>query len=254
MMITVINGTEKRGVTYHLKEIFLEKFRGGAEITEFYLPRDCPNCCAGCTVCFLKDEGLCKDAEWVQKLEQAMLAADLLVFTSPAYVFHATGAMKTMLDHFGYRWMPHRPAGEMFGKRAVIITQCLGAGGRSAAKDIKDSLSWWGISQIQVRSFKLMSEVRWEKIPEQKKSAMGAKLRKTAERLRRVDYTKPARTGLVTKMKFHAVRMLQKKLGKQDPTYTDYLYWKNNGWTGSVRPWKQTPTEKQKHLDSDQAL
>ena len=42
----------------------------------------------------------------------------------------------------------------------------------------------------------------------------------------------------------HAVRMLQKKLGKQDPTYTDYLYWKNNGWTGSVRPWKQTPTEK----------
>ena len=254
MMITVINGTEKRGVTYHLKEIFLEKLRGGAEITEFYLPRDCPNFCAGCTVCFLKDERLCKDAEWVQRLEQAMLDADLLVFTSPAYVFHATGALKTMLDHFGYRWMPHRPAGEMFGKRAVIITQCLGAGGKSAAKDIKDSLSWWGISQIQVRSFKLMSEVRWEKIPEQKKAAMGAKLRKTAERLRRVDYTKPARTGLVTKMKFHAVRMLQKKLGKQDPTYTDYLYWKNNGWTGSVRPWKQTPTEKQKHPDSDHAL
>jgi hypothetical protein len=25
--------------------------------------------------------------------------------------------MKAMLDYFGYRWMPHRPAKEMFGKR-----------------------------------------------------------------------------------------------------------------------------------------
>ena len=31
-----------------------------------------------------------------------------------AYVFHATGAMKAFLDHLAYRWMPHRPAPEMF--------------------------------------------------------------------------------------------------------------------------------------------
>ena len=62
MKITVINGTEKKGVTYRLKEILLEQFRDSAEITEFYL-----------------------------------------VFASPAYVFHTTGAMKAMLDHFGYR-------------------------------------------------------------------------------------------------------------------------------------------------------
>ena len=35
---------------------------------------------------------------------------------------HATGAMKAMLDHFAYLWMPHRPAPELFAKRAVIIT------------------------------------------------------------------------------------------------------------------------------------
>jgi len=159
MKITVINGTEKHGITYKLKEIFLDELRNQTEITEFYLPKDCPNFCVGCTVCFLDDEHKCKDAEYVQKIEKAILEADLLVFTSPAYVFHATGAMKAMLDHFGYRWMPHRPVKEMFGKRAVIITQCLGAGGRSAAKDIKDSLSWWGISTIKVVSFKLMSEI-----------------------------------------------------------------------------------------------
>ena len=238
MKITVINGTEKRGVTYRLKEIFLDQFRD-AEITEFYLPRDCPDFCAGCTVCFLKNEHLCKDAQYVQKIEKAMLGADLLVFTSPAYVFHASGAMKTMLDHFGYRWMPHRPAKEMFQKRAVIITQCLGAGGKSAAKDIRDSLSWWGISSIKVLSFKLMSEVVWDRIPEKKKAAMTETLVKAAKQLRKVDYSMPARTGFITKMKFYAVRTLQKKLGKQDPGYTDYKYWNSNGWTGTVRPWKQ---------------
>ncbi|MBO4887201.1 MAG: flavodoxin family protein [Firmicutes bacterium] len=239
MKITVINGTEKKGVTYHLKEVFLDQFRNDAEFTDFFLPRDCPNFCTGCTTCFLKDEHLCKDAEYIQKIEKAMLDADLLVFTSPAYVFHTTGAMKTMLDHFGYRWMPHRPAKEMFGKRAVIITQCLGAGGKSAAKDIKDSLSWWGISRIKVCSFKLMSEVHWDKIPDKKKAAMTGKLVKTAEQMRKTDFSRPARTGMITKMKFYAVRMLQKNLGKQDPEYTDYRYWKNNGWTGSARPWKQ---------------
>lgn len=43
--ITVINAAEKRGVTYRMKEIFLEPFRDKAKITEFYLPKDCPNFC-----------------------------------------------------------------------------------------------------------------------------------------------------------------------------------------------------------------
>ena len=63
MKITVINGTEKHGITYKLKEVFLDQLRNEAEITEFYLPRDCPNFCIGCTVCFLEDEQKCKDAE-----------------------------------------------------------------------------------------------------------------------------------------------------------------------------------------------
>ena len=58
--------------------------------------------------------------------------------------------MKAMLDHFGYRWMPHRPAKEMFGKRAVIITQCLGAGGK-----------WAGISTAPAASS--AGDMRWQK-------------------------------------------------------------------------------------------
>ena len=238
MKITVINGTEKKGVTYKLKEIFLEQFRDRAEITEFCLPKDGPGFCTGCTACFLEKQNLCKDAEKVQKIEKALLEADLLVFTSPAYVFHTTGAMKAMLDHFGYRWMPHRPAKEMFGKRAVIITQCLGAGGKSAAKDIKDSLSWWGISYIRTCSFKLMSEIHWDKIPEKKRDKITEKLNSLARKMLSIDYSKPAHASFATKMKFYVVRMLQTGLGKDNPEYTDFKYWKSNGWIDGVRPWR----------------
>lgn len=238
MKITVINGTAKKGVTYHLKEIFLDEFRGKAEITEFYLPKDGPGFCSGCTTCFRGGEKLCKDAECVQKIEKALLEADLLVFTSPAYVFHTTGAMKALLDHFGYRWMPHRPAKEFFGKRAVIITQCLGAGAASTARDIKDSLAWWGMTDIHTCSFKLMSEIDWDKLPEKKRAGMTGKLVRLARKMASVDYSRPARTGIVARAKFYAVRMLQTDLGKANPEYTDFKYWRDNGWIGSARPWK----------------
>lgn len=238
MKIVVFNATEKHGVTYRLKEIFLEPFRDEAEITEFYLPKDCPSFCAGCTVCFRGDENKCKDAQYTQKIQKALLEADLLVFASPAYVFHTTGAMKTMLDHFGYRWMPHRPAKEMFSKRAVIITQCLGAGDKSTAKDIKDSLSWWGVSFIKEYRFKLMSEIDWDKINEKKKNKMSSKLTAAANKFKNIDYNKRPHTNITTKIKFYMVRMLQTDLGKKNPEYTDFKYWKENGWLGKARPWK----------------
>ena len=238
MKITVINGTEKHGVTYRLKEAFLESFRGRADITEFYLPKDGPGFCIGCTTCFRKDPSHCKDAECVQKIERAMLDADLLVFTSPSYVMHPTGAMKALLDHFGYRWMPHRPAKEMFGKRAVIITQCLGSGESSTAKDIKDSLSWWGISRIRKCTFKLMGDVVWDRLPEKKRSSMLNSVAKAGHKYASIDYSVPARTGLVVRCKFYACRILLTKLGKDHPEYTDFKYWKANGWLDKARPWK----------------
>ncbi len=237
MNITVINGTEKHGVTYRLKEVFLSDFRGKASITEYYLPKDCPNFCNGCVSCIVKGEGACKDAEYIKRIEKSLLEADLIVMTSPAYVFHTTGAMKALLDHFAYRWMPHRPAPEMFGKRAVIITQCLGAGAKSAAGDIKHSLSWWGISKIGVFSGALMGDIIWERLSKKKRSELTRKVKRLSQRFLRIDYTKPAHTGLITKAKFFVCRMVI-TLHKNDPEYLDGRYWSEQGWLGKVRPWK----------------
>ena len=238
MKITVINGTEKRGVTYRLKEIFLEDFKGKADITEYYLPTDGPNFCTGCTNCFLNGESTCKDADKVGVIEKSLLEADLIVMTSPAYVMHTTGAMKTLLDHFAYRWMPHRPAPEMFAKRAVIITQCLGAGAKSTAKDIKHSLSWWGISEIGVFTGTLMGDIVWDRLPQNKQDELTRKVRKLSKKFAYKDYTKPAHTNLITKMKFTICRMLQKSLHKTNPEYTDGKYWAAQGWLNDCRPWR----------------
>lgn len=157
--------------------------------------------------------------------------------TSPAYVMHATGALKTFLDHFAYRWMPHRPASEMFGKRAVIITQCLGSDAKSAAKDIKHSLSWWGISEIGVFTGALMYNLIWDKLSEKRRKKLSKKIFKLSKKFSKINYKKPAHTNLITKFKFGFCRLMQKKLYKNNAEYTDAKYWHNQGWRGKKRPW-----------------
>lgn len=238
MKITVINGTEKHGVTYRLKEIFLERFKEKAEITEFYLPKDCPSFCLGCTNCILKGEHTCKDAEYIQIIAASLLESDLIVMTSPAYVMHATGSMKTLLDHFAYLWMPHRPSSEMFTKRAVIITQCLGAGAKSTAKDIKHSLSWWGISKITIFTGKLMGDIIWEKLSERKRSELTKKMKQLSKKMSGINYEKPSRVNAITMIKFYFCRMMQKSSQKNNPENFDRKYWAEQGWLGKNRPWR----------------
>lgn len=257
MKITVINGTEKRGVTYRLKENFLECFiarRSGVakhrkgrayvddrdvQITEYYLPKDCPAFCCGCARCCTAGEGACKDSDHVQRIADSLSESDLIVIASPAYVMHATGAVKALLDHLAYRWMPHRPAAEMFGKRAVIITQCLGAGAKTAAKDIKHSLSWWGISKIGVFTGALMGGIVWDDLPEKRRKKIIGKVRRLAARFSRYDYSRPTRTKLSVKIKFAFCRLIQKKLYGENPEFTDAEYWHDMGWLGKTRPWKR---------------
>lgn len=237
MNITVINGTEVRGVTFHLKELFLEAFTGKATITEFYLPKDSPGYCMGCKSCIFRGERKCKDAEAIGKIEAAILEADLLVFTSPAYVFHVTVAMKSLLDHLAYRCISHRPAPQMFGKRAVIITQCLGMGAKSAAKDFRDSLNWWGVSKIGEFSSALMSDIFWAKLPAKKQAELSIRIQKLSRRFARIDYSVPARANLLTKLKFYFCRMMQRSLHKTDPDYYDANYWAAQGWLDGALPW-----------------
>ena len=127
MRITVINGTEVKGCTYHIKEAFMKDLRQGNLITEFYLPKDLPHFCKGCKQCFFKDEALCPHADYTMPIWEAILEADLLVFAAPVYALRAPAQMKALLDHLCSHWLVHRPEEEMFTKQAMILTNRIGA-------------------------------------------------------------------------------------------------------------------------------
>ncbi len=85
MKITLIHGQNHKGSTYHIGRMLAEKL--GGEITEFFLPRDFGEFCVGCTSCFARAESLCPHYEKLAPITRAMDEGDILIFTSPVYVF-----------------------------------------------------------------------------------------------------------------------------------------------------------------------
>lgn len=238
MKIAVVNGTEKRGVTYRLKELFLQEFRGRAEVVEFVLPKDAPAFCCGCARCVLEGEASCKDYAYIDKIRRALEEADLILFASPVYVMHVTGGMKAFLDHCAPLFMAHRPSPSMFLKRAVILTQCLGAGSKSAAKDIEDSMGWWGISEIGVFRGSLFGDTVWENLSPKRRKKLERGVGKLAEKFSRKDYSRPPRVSWKVKFRFFLCRMIQKSVYREHPQSADGAYWSAQGWFGKARPWK----------------
>lgn len=228
MKITVVNGTEIKGCTYHIKEIFLEVLRNGNEITEFYLPRDLPHFCCGCKICFFEDERNCPHAEYTMPIWNAVLAADLLIFAYPMYVMRAPGQMKALLDHFGCHWMVHRPDKRMFEKRAVILTQSIGAPNGAAQKDVATSLSWWGVSDIRKLGFGLMEGVIWDELSDRRRKSIEEKVKNLA-----VNYQvlKPVRKSLKVRGLFAISKALHKNtLKNEEIPSADNQHWIDNGW------------------------
>ena len=229
MKIALIHGQNHKGSTYHIARMLAEKL--GGEITEFFLPRDFNRFCTGCTSCFMKSETLCPHYEMLKPITAAMDAADVLILDSPVYVYHVTGSMKAFLDHYGYRWMIHRPEESMFQKQAVCISTAAGAGMKSTNRDMADSLYFWGVGKIyryglavRATSYSQISPKKQKQIAD-KMTALAEKIRKNQGKI------KP---GLKTKGFFQIVRMIQKKGWNE----ADLNYWKEKGWDKKERPWK----------------
>lgn len=230
MKIVVINGQNHKGSTYHLGRILAEKISD--DITEFFLPRDFGEFCCGCTNCFAKSETLCPHYKKLKPLTEAMDSADVLIFTSPVYVFHYTGSMKAFLDHYGYRWMVHRPEEKMFTKQAIVLSTAAGAGMKSTNKDIKHSMFFWGVGRIYTYGAAVM-ETSWERVKDKKKAKISKKLDKIAKQVKSC-YGRVT-PSVKTKVLFNVLSKVQKNGFNQ----ADADYWKDKGWDGKKRPWKK---------------
>lgn len=229
MKITIIHGQSHQGSTCHIARKLAEKL--GGEVTEFFLPRDFGEFCTGCAACFTDSEEKCPHYGKIAPITGAIDEADVLIRASPVYVYHATGAMKALLDHYGWRWMVHRPEGRMFTKQAVCVSTAAGAGMGSTNKDMAHSTFWWGIA----RTYKLgaaVNETSWERVADGKKRKIDKKLDRLAGKLKAGQgRVKP---GLKTRAVFKVMSMMQRN--GWNPADRDY--WKEMGWTGRKRPWK----------------
>lgn len=228
MKITVINGTEVRGCTYHIKENFLESLRNENEIIEFYLPKDLPHFCTGCKNCFLKSELLCPHAKYVMPIWEAILDSDLLVFSAPVYALRTTAQMKSLLDHLCVHWMVHRPDDRMFNKKAVILTNAIGVFNGKAQSDIETSLTWLGVSDIKKLGIGLLEGIIWKKLSEKRRNIIIEKTRKLAKRYGK-NYV--SHKGIKVSLLFAVTRKMHHAIARQEETLSaDNQYWLDKGW------------------------
>ena len=227
MKICMIHGQNHKGSTYHIGKMLGDKL--GGEVTEFFLPRDFSEFCCGCTQCFMKSETLCPHYEKLRPLTEAIDDADLLIFTSPVYVYHCTGSMKAFLDHYGWRWILHRPEEKMFSKQAVAISTAAGAGMKTTCKDITDSFRFWGVGKYYSYGAAVMATA-WNEIKPEKKRKIENDIESLAAKINSAHgKVKPP---LRTKAFFELNSRLFKGISPADKEY-----WKSKGWTENARPW-----------------
>lgn len=230
MKITAIYGTQRKSCTYNIAKQFIEALLEGDELSEFFLPKDASNYCRGCFKCF-EDYTNCPDYGDLKPILEAMLRSDLILFTSPVYVYHTTGQMKAFLDHFGYQWMAHQPRAEMFHKQALIISTAAGAGTKSAIKDIKDSTDFWGIANTYSYG-KNVAAINWEDVSDKKKLEIQNQIQGLALKIKKKSsHVKPS---VKVKTLFYMMRFVHKKYGFNP---VDVAHWEKQGWLKNKRPW-----------------
>lgn len=239
MKILMINGTMRKSSTYRIGKMLVERVAlPGDTVKELFLPKDLPEFCRGCGLCITQGEEYCPDyLIYMRRITEMIDEADLLVFTTPTYVYHASGQMKALLDHYGYRWMVHRPEGSMFKKQAVCITTAAGAGMKSAIRDITDSLKYWGVAKIYSYGVAIRS-MDWNEVDKEIKDDIDDRLYRLMFKIRR-DPDK-IRPSLRVRMLFGIIRKMHRRSMMQK---IDTDYWKEHGWTGKERPWKKTKKE-----------
>ncbi len=230
MKIVMIHGQSHTGSSCMVARKTAEKI--GGEVQEFFLPKDFNHHCLGCYTCFTSTLEKCPHYKDLSVIIEAIDHADVLILSSPVYVYHATGAMMDFLDHFGTWWVVHRPKPQMAHKQAVIVTTAAGGGMKRTAKDMEDSLSMWGIHRI-VKICVGVQATKPDEIPAAIRKQIEKKTDRVAERI--VSHAGSIGTNHRFQMWFYIVKLMHSLMPGDTP---DYNWWQEHGWHGDQRPWK----------------
>ena len=236
MNITVIHGTYHKGSTAFCAEQIIQHLddKIHPNVTEFLAPVACPSMCVGCFKCIIESEQNCPHYKQTAVLKQAILDADLVILTSPVYVFDVSGSMKNLLDHFGYQWLSHRPEQSMFNKLGLSVVTAAGAGLNPTTKTLKTNLRWWGMKKVFSFKQAVMSKSVQELSPKViRKIDKQAKM--LAKRISKAYLNPESKPELLTRFYFGIMRMGKK--GHPEWNAIDHAYWVKQGYFNR-KPWE----------------
>lgn len=235
MKIVLIHGQNHKGSTCMISREIAQKVKirasGESPITEFFLPEAFDEPCLGCYSCFKSDLTKCPHYEKLEPIAKAVLESDLLILDSPVYVYHATGQMMSLLDHFGTWWVVHSPRPEMCKKQAVAVSTAAVGGMKSTVKDMADSLEMWGISKVYKYGVGVQAVGPNEISERILKKIHGHTDRLAVEICRNAGKCSMNRRA---KKWFRLMRFAHRHFEPMEP---DYSYWEAKGWHGNARPW-----------------
>ena len=223
MNITIINGQNHKGSTWHIGRQLAEYLAGDADITEFFLPRDMNHFCLGCYKC-IEDIEKCPFYPEKKVLLDAMERSELLIFTTPNYCMGPSAQLKALIDLFFDFWMSHRPLPWMFRKKAVVISTCAGGGAKTAAKQVQRALLYMGVPYIR-RYAVAVQAMNWEMVKPEKKQKIKADMEKLAASVGKVGVPKP---GLKSKFLFKMFSKMH--AAGWDGSPVEKQYWIAQGW------------------------
>jgi NAD(P)H-dependent FMN reductase len=196
---------------------------GDVSFIEFFMPKDLPAFCTGCTLCLGGLREKCPNAQYVSPIVNAIVGADALIFATPHYgACSMPGSMKNLLDHIDFLVLNVLPAEEMFDKKAFIITT--GSGSAAAIKPIKHFLKHCGVNRVYSLGLRMFT-IKWDKMPEAKQARYENSLRRSAQKFYK---TRKRRPYISTIFFYHMSKFILKKyVGEGNYPFEN---WKEKGY------------------------
>lgn len=150
MNVVAIMGTNRKGRTQEEVEKIDEIFQAKGEppFEYIYLKDKDIQFCTGCHNCIFVGEDKCPLKDDVRDIEAKMLAADAVIFASPAYMMNVTAYMKNFLDRVAYNC--HRP--KYFGRKALLVANSSPFATKAAVKAMRDFADGAGFECMELRT------------------------------------------------------------------------------------------------------
>jgi hypothetical protein len=120
----------------------------------------------------------------------------------------------------------------MFTKIGIALSTTAGAGAKRVTKSVAKQMFWWGVPKVFKMPF-AVNALRWSDVSDKTRKNILKSVNSVVDQIKRSQGK--AMPGIGTMFLFGLMRKMH---AGNTWNLIDRDYWKNNGWTLDVRPWR----------------